>query len=81
MVACVSGFRAVLYSIDVTCKVDKKGNSLCCLLDVKEKGDGDGSICLGIPCRTRGPEGICQAQLVLQNNNALPSEQHTREVG
>jgi len=27
-----------------------------------------------LPCRTRGPEGICQAQWVPQNNNALPSK-------
>jgi len=26
-----------------------------------------------LPCRTRGPKGICQAQWVPQNNNALPS--------
>jgi len=26
-----------------------------------------------LPCRTHGPEGICQAQWVPQSNNALPS--------
>ena len=31
------------------------------------------------PCRTRGPEGICQAQWMPQNNNALPSKLHTHD--
>jgi len=34
-----------------------------------------------LPCRTRGPKEICQAQWVPQNNNALPSKLHTREGG
>jgi len=34
-----------------------------------------------LPCRTRVPEGICQAQWVPQNNNALPSKLRTDEGG
>jgi hypothetical protein len=34
-----------------------------------------------LPCRTHGPEGICQAQWMPQNNDALPSKLHTREGG